>query len=61
MVFFLTKTVWPILPISPYDVISFLYPFGQQDKKNRRKLKIKEAEKPLFCTSHDGTTRSVSF
>ena len=33
---FLTKTVWPILPISPYDVISFLYPFGQQDKKNRR-------------------------
>ena len=36
MVFFLTKTVWPILPISPYDVISFLYPFGQQDKKNRR-------------------------
>ena len=35
-VFFLTKTVLPILPISPHDLISFLHPFGQQDKKNRR-------------------------
>ena len=35
-VFFLTKTVWPILPISPHEVISFLHPFDQQDEKNRR-------------------------
>ena len=35
-VFFLTKTVWPILPISSHEVISFLHPFDQQDEKNRR-------------------------
>ena len=61
MMIFLTKTVLPFFPISPHDVISFLHPFGQQDKRNGRKLKIEEAEKPLFCTSHDGLTRSVSF
>ena len=33
MIIFLTKTVLLILPISPYDVISFHHPFGQQDKK----------------------------
>ena len=59
--FFLTKTVLPIFPISPHDVISFLLPNGQQDKKNGRLLKKEEAKKPLFCTSHDGPTRSVSF
>ena len=36
MMIFLTKTVFPILPISPHDVISFLHPFGQQDKRNGR-------------------------
>ena len=61
MMIFLTKIVFPILPISPHDVISFLLPNGQQDKKNGRLLKKEEAKKPLFCTSHDGPTRSVSF
>ena len=56
-----TKTVLPIFPISPHDVISFLLPNGQKDKKNGRLLKIEEAKKPLFCTSHDGPTRSISF
>ena len=36
MIFFLTETVLSILPISPYDVISCLRPFGPQDKKNGR-------------------------
>ena len=36
MMIFLTKTVLPIFPISPHDVISFLHPFGQQDKRNGR-------------------------
>ena len=58
---FVPETVLSILPISPYDVISCLHPFGPQDKKNGRSLKIEEAEKLLFCTSHDGPTRSVSF
>ena len=58
---FLKETVLPIFPISPHDVISFLHLFGEQDKKNGSLLKIEEAEKPLFCTSHDGPTRSVSF
>ena len=31
---FSTKTILPILPGSPYDVISFLHPFGEQDKQN---------------------------
>ena len=58
---FLTKTVLPILLISPHDVIFCLNPFGPQDKRNGRFLKIEEAKKSLFCTSYDGPTRSVSF
>ena len=38
--FFLTKTVLPILLISPHDVISCLHPFGPQDKRNGWFLKI---------------------
>ena len=45
--FFLTKNVLPILLISPYDVISFLHPFGQQDKRNGRWRKIEEAEEMM--------------
>ena len=47
MMIFLTKTVFPILPISPHDVISFLHPFGQQDKRNGRWRKIEEAEEMM--------------
>ena len=36
MMIFLTETVLSILPISPHDVISFLHPFGLQDKRNGR-------------------------
>ena len=45
--FFLTKNVLPILLISPYDVNSFLHPFGQQDKRNGRWRKIEEAEEMM--------------
>ena len=47
MMIFLTKIVFPILPISPHDVISFLHPFGQQDKRNGRWQKIEEAEEMM--------------
>ena len=34
--YFFNKNCFAYLPISPHDVISFLLPNGQRDKKNGR-------------------------